>query len=137
MTTSFRLPYIVIKRSPGHWQDGKYYAEYSGPGENVMMTIRPPSDSDRNAMLEMTPAGGRVSRYIKVYTDTRLNAMSQQPGGHPGDLILFDSKQFLIIGENTFNTMKKAFSGSRVSHYRYYAAELIEGEVEVSPYGTP
>ena len=137
MPTMFRTPYIVIERKPGKWQDGHYYPEMTGPGKNVMMTIRPPGTSDQTNLIAMTPAGGRVARYIKVYTETKLGSMSQEPGGAPGDFILYDGKRFLIIGENIFGTMKKINSGSRVSHYRYYAAELIEDEVEVSAYDAP
>ena len=120
MTTRWRKPYVVITRKPGHWTEGKFYPEESGIPRNVLCTIQNPSPGDKNA-IEALPIGRRVSRFIKIYTDERLNAVSQEPSGFPGDLILFDHKQFIIVGETIFQNMK-----TRVSHFRYFAAQTIE-----------
>lgn len=120
MATTWRKPYIVLTRSPGKWVEGHYYPEKTGLAHNVMMTIQSPSVGDRNA-IDALPMGRRTSRYIKIYTDERLNAVSQEPKGSPGDLILYDTRMFLIIGETIFQNMQTS-----VSHYRYFAAEVIE-----------
>src|SRR5678815_3050800 len=98
MATSFRQPFEVIARMPGHWQDGHYQPQIdSAIGRMVMMTVQNPGAGDRNA-IESLPMGNRVSRYIKLYTDERLKAMSQEPGGSPGDIVLVDNRRFVIIG---------------------------------------
>jgi hypothetical protein len=134
MTTSFRTKYPVIKREAGQWNAGYYTPDTQGTEIEVMMTIQQPGSGDNNAIASL-PMGSRVSRYIKVYTDTRLNTVSQEPSGSPGDIVLFDNKQFLIIGESHFQTMKRTRANSPVSHFRYYAAEVVEDEVKVNPYG--
>ncbi len=135
MATSFRQPFEVIARMQGHWQDGHYYpAQDSAITRQVMMTVQNPGAGDRNA-IESLPMGNRVSRYIKIYTDERLTAMSQEPGGAPGDLVKVDNKVFVIIGETNFNMLKQTRQGTPVSHFRYFAAQLIEPDgLEATPH---
>ena len=85
-----------------------------------------PSAGDREA-IDALNYGRRAARYIKIYTDQRLNAVSQEPMGSPGDFILFGGTRYLIIGEANFNMYKLTNANARVAHYRYYAAEAIEG----------
>lgn len=132
MATSNRTPFVVISRSPGTWHEGKYYPEQDGIPRNVPMTIQEPSTGDRNA-IEALPLGRRDARYIKIYTDIRLNSVGQAPGGSPGDIVLVDGKRFLIIGESNFTFMRRQMGSNTVSHYRYYAAEVIENENEAVP----
>ena len=132
MATSNRTPFVVISRSPGMWHEGKYYPEQDGIPRNVPMTIQEPSAGDRNA-IEALVNGRRAARYIKAYTDIKLNAVGQDPGGNPGDIIIFDGKRYLIIGEANFTMMRRQMGSNTVSHYRYYAAEVIENENEAVP----
>jgi hypothetical protein len=134
MTTSFRSKCSVIQRERGQWDQGYYTPDTEGTEIQVMATIQQPGSGDNNAIASL-PMGSRVSRYIKVYTDTRLNTVSQLPNGSPGDIVLFDNKQFLVIGEAHFQSMKQTRGDTRVSHFRYYAAEIVEDAVKASPYG--
>jgi hypothetical protein len=123
----------VIQRLRGQWIDGFYYPEIEGVTIEIMASIQQPGSGDNNAIASL-PMGSRVSRYIKVYTDTRLNTVSQSPTGDIGDIILFDNRRFLVIGESQFQVMKKTRGDTPVSHYRYYAAELVEDAVTVAPH---
>jgi hypothetical protein len=135
MATSFRKEYEVVSRLPGQWVDGHYWPERLDTGiiRKVMMSVQNPSAGDRNA-IEALPLGQRVSRYIKVYTDERLTPIGQLPGGHPGDVILADNRRYVVIGETNFNMLKQTRPNTPVSHFRYYAAEIIESEdVQTAP----
>lgn len=129
MTTSFRRPYTVIRRNLGRWEDGQYILDEDiGTRITVFATIQEPNTGDRN-LIETLPFGRRAGRHIKIYTNTRLETVSQATSGNyqsPGDLILFDGKTYLLYGESDFNALQRARS-STVSHWRYFACEVIEG----------
>lgn len=129
MTTSFRSPFTVIERLSGQWQNGRYYPnkDYSIT-KTVNMTVQEPSPGDMNA-IEALPMGRRASRYIKVYADERLNPVSQEPAGAPGDVVLVDNKAFLVIGESNFTMLRLTRPNTSVAHYRYYCAEIVEADI--------
>jgi hypothetical protein len=127
MTTSFRKPFTVIRRNIGYWSNGVYIVDDAAGQELIIMaTVQEPSTGDMNK-IAMTPYGGRVSGYIKIYTDTRLQCVNQAiegfHGAYPGDIFLFDNSQYLLFGESNFQHLRS----SVVSHWRYWACELIEG----------
>jgi hypothetical protein len=125
MTTSFRKPFTVMKRAAGYWQDGFYHLpNEQGTPTVVYMTIQMARPQDMVA-LEPLLEGRRRSRVIRLYTDTRLNPVSQEPNGNPGDLVLYDGSEYLIIGEADYTFLKRTRQ-TPVSHFRYYAAETIE-----------
>jgi hypothetical protein len=130
MTTSFRQQFKVLRRSLGYWQEGRYYpADNIGLPEEIMATVQMPSTGDM-MKIEAMPWGKRAARYIKIYTDTRLSCVNQRIEGsrqmYPGDIFLYDGSEYLLFGEADF-TMLSRSRATRVSHYRYYACELIEG----------
>jgi hypothetical protein len=130
MTTSFRKPFKVIKREMGYWQEGVYHpSDNVGIEQQVMATVQQPSTGDM-MKIEMMPWGKRAARYIKIYTDTRLRCVNQQIEGmrktYPGDIFCYDGSQYLLFGESDF-TMLSQTRQTQVSHWRYYACELIEG----------
>lgn len=130
MTTSFRQPFKVVKRNIGQFVNGIYKTDDgAGTQITVMATVQMPSSGDM-MKIETTSYGQRASRYIKIYTDTRLTPVNQLIEGlrtrAPGDLFYYDNSQYLIFGEADF-TMLRRSRPTQVSHYRYYACELIEG----------
>jgi hypothetical protein len=125
MATSFRTPINFIERAAGVWREGRYYPETVGTIKSISVTIQEPGERDRNA-IDALPGGRRAGRYIKIYTDVKLNTVSQEPGGSPGDLVLYDQKQFIVLGESNFTYLRRTIPTNDVSHYRYYAAEVIE-----------
>jgi|SRR5215469_198050 len=137
MTTSFRKSYQVLKRNMGTWTEGQYTPDdTSGQVINVMATVQMPSVGDM-ARIEATLYGKRAARYIKIYTDTRLGVVNQQIDGfrgtYPGDLFYYDGSEYLIFGEADF-TMLSQTRATQVSHWRYYACELIENyQLENAP----
>jgi hypothetical protein len=76
------------------------------------------------------PIGKRAARYIKIYTDSRLNCVNQEIEGlrqtYPGDIFYYDNSEYLLFGESDF-TMLSRSRNTNVSHWRYYACEAIEG----------
>jgi hypothetical protein len=125
MTTSFRRPFTVMKRVAGYWEDGFYYQpDEQGSPTTIYMTIQSPGSQDQVAMQPLLE-GRRRARFIKIYTDTRLNPVSQEPGGNPGDLVLYDGGEYLVLGEGDYTFLQRS-RNTTVSHYRYYAAETIE-----------
>ena len=129
MTTSFRKPFTVIERNLGTWNEGVYLPDDdAGTKKTIMATIQEVSAGERNA-IEANPWGRREARYIKIYTDTRLKPPRQarEPGDipYPGDLVLFDGGTYLVFGEANF-TMLQRSRATPVSHWRYYACEMIE-----------
>ena len=133
MATSFRAPFNVIKRNMGSWVNGVYKVNDSmGVQVSVMATVQLPSTNEMHR-LEATPYGRRDSRYIKIYTDTRLQPVSQSiesgEQAYPGDLFLYDGRTYLIFGEGDFTMLLKT-RATQVAHYRYYACEQIEGFVQ-------
>lgn len=137
MTTSFRIPFQVLRRNIGYWLNGVYkMSPEAGTIETIMATIQMPSTGDM-MKIESTPYGRRAGRYIKIYTDARLNCANQEIEGlrqtYAGDIIFYDNSQYLLFGESDF-TMLGRSRNTMVSHYRYYACETIEGFVsEVAP----
>jgi hypothetical protein len=137
MTTSFRLPFTVLKRNFGYWSNGQYFPDdTTGQQIIVMATVQEPSQGDMNR-IEAHPWGKRDAKYIKIYTDTRLSTVNQAIDGletkAPGDIFYFDNLPFLLFGESNF-TMLARSRQSQVSHWRYYACELIEGfQLENAP----
>lgn len=130
MATSFRAPFNVIKRNMGAWVNGVYKVNDNvGLQVTVMATVQAPSERELHR-IEATPYGRRDGRYIKIYTDTRLQPVSQtiNPGeqSYPGDLFLYDGRTYLIFGEGDF-TMLLRTRDTQVAHYRYFACEQIEG----------
>jgi hypothetical protein len=128
LTTSFRAPFQVLKRNLGYWANGLYKPDDSqGLLITVMATIQMPSPGDM-MQIEATAWGKRAARYIKIYTDTRLGVVNQETEGHdryPGDLVYYDNGKYLVFGEVDF-TMLLRTRTTTVSHWRYYACELIE-----------
>jgi|SRR5580765_1842923 len=137
MTTSFRQPFEVIQRNIGTIVNGKYMLDSNiGVQTTINATVQQPSSGDMNA-IENTPYGRRASRYIKIYTDTRLRCANQEiaPGRarYAGDLFLYDGSQYLLFGESDF-TMLARSRNTQVSHYRYYACEIVEdSDMEHAP----
>ena len=137
MTTSFRMPFQVIKRDIGQIVNGKYIlADDTGVTITVMATVQMPSSGDL-MKIEATAYGRRAGRYIKIYTDTRLRCANQAiaPGRerYAGDIFLYDGSQYLLFGESDF-TMLSRSRNTQVSHWRYYACESIEQmELENAP----
>jgi hypothetical protein len=114
----------------GYWQQGVYHvADNVGIERIVMATVQQPSTGDM-MKIETMPWGKRAARYIKIYTDTRLNCVNQTIDNfrqeHPGDIFCYDGSQYLLFGEADF-TMLSQTRPTQVSHWRYYACELIEG----------
>lgn len=129
MATSFRQDFQVIKRDIGQIVNGKYYLSSNiGTVITVSATVQMPSVGDM-MRIDATPYGKRASRYIKIYTEERLRCVNQQisPGRarYAGDLFLYDGSQYLLFGESDF-TMLSRSRNTAVSHYRYYACEIIE-----------
>lgn len=126
MVTSFRSPFVVMKRQPGCWRDGFYHvADDVGDHSIKQLTIQEPSTGDRN-IIDAEPWGRRVGKYIKIYSDERLTPVSQEPMGAPGDIVVFEDRQYLIVGESNFTMLKRTRRNNPVSHYRYFAVEMIE-----------
>lgn len=137
MTTSFRQAFQVIQRNIGQIVNGKYYlSEDAGTIITVMATVQMPSIRDM-AEIETLPMGRRAGRHIKIYTDTRLRCVNQEiaPGRerYAGDIFLYDNSQYLLYGESDFTMLSRTRS-TTVSHWRYYACEVIENfELEQAP----
>jgi hypothetical protein len=137
MPTSFRSPYKVLRRDMGYWVNGVYkLSDTEGTIETIMATIQMPKQGD-HSLIEAFPYGRRDSRFIKIYTDTRLNPVSQAIEGlrnsYAGDIIFYDDSQYLIFGEGDFTSLSKTRK-SNVVHWRYFACEAIEGfEMESAP----
>jgi hypothetical protein len=130
MTTSFRKSFKVLRRSLGYWEEGRYFpSDNIGLPEQVMATVQMPSTGDM-MKIEVMPWGKRAARYIKIYTDTRLNCVNQRIANtrqeYPGDIFYYDGSEYLLFGEADF-TMLSQTRKTQVSHWRYYACELIEG----------
>lgn len=129
MATSFRRPFQVMKRNMGTWQNGRYIPADMGMIVVINATIQMPNVGDMQK-IEALPMGRRAARYIKVYTDTRLNVPNQEIEGarqqYPGDIIYYDSSHYLLFGESDF-TMLRRSRNTVVSHWRYYGCEVIEG----------
>jgi hypothetical protein len=129
MPTSFRRPFTVLVRNLGQWVEGVYQSSAGvGVERTIQATVQMPSTGDMNA-IEVTPYGKRAGRYIKIYTDERLNCVNQRIGSGrdylPGDIFYYDGSEYLIFGESDFQMLGRSRSTS-VSHWRYYACELIE-----------
>lgn len=129
MATSFRMPFQVMKRNVGYWVNGVYKLDDdAGTFLTVMATVQMPSVGDM-MRIEATAFGRRAGRYIKIYTDTRLDCVRQEIDGlrdaNAGDIFFYDGSQYLLFGESDF-TMLKQSRNTSVSHWRYYACEAIE-----------
>lgn len=129
MTTSFRQEFEVIQRNIGEIVNGKYIlADDSGVRITVLATVQMPSEREQ-IHIDSKPYGRRAGRYIKIYTDVRLRCANQEiaPGRerYAGDIFLYDGSQYLLFGEADF-TMLSRTRQTTVSHYRYYACEVIE-----------
>jgi hypothetical protein len=130
VTTSFRKQFKIIKREMGYWQEGVYHpADNVGIEATIMATVQMPSTGDM-MRIEAMPWGKRAGRYIKIYTNDRLRCVNQTIGEsrqtYPGDIFEYDGSQYLLFGEADFTMLSKTRS-TQVSHWRYYACELIEG----------
>lgn len=130
MTTSFRRPFKVLQRSLGYWEEGVYHpSDDYGLEIIIMATVQMPNTGDM-MKIEAMPWGKRAGRYIKIYTETRLHCVNQKIEGlrqeYPGDIFEYDGSQYLLFGEADF-TMLRLSRATAVSHWRYYACELIEG----------
>jgi len=129
VATSFRTPFQVMKRNIGYWSNGVYNIDdSSGTIIIVMATVQIPSEREL-IRIEATPYGRRSGRYIKIYTDTRLNTVSQEIEGlrspNAGDIFFYDDSQYLLFGESDFTMLSRSRT-TPVSHWRYYACEAIE-----------
>jgi hypothetical protein len=120
----------VINRNVGSIVNGKYILDENlGTELTVMASVQEPSIRDKG-IIEATEYGRRAARYIKIYTDTRLRCANQviAPGRqerYAGDLFLYDGSQYLLFGEADF-TMLSRSRDTQVSHWKYYACEIIE-----------
>ena len=132
MTTSFRAPFQVMKRNIGYWSNGVYHIDDSaGTIITIMATVQIPSEREL-IRIEATPYGRRTGRYIKIYTDTRLDCAVQEVEGlreaNAGDIFFYDDSQYLLFGEADFTMLSRSLA-TQVSHRRYYACEAMESFV--------
>ena len=114
----------------GTFHNGVYIPDdNAGTQISVLADVQMPSTGDMQ-QIESHPYGQRAGRHIKIYTETRLQPVSQGVNvgekPYPGDLFLYDGRTYLVFGEADF-TMLRRTRQTQVSHYRYYACEIIEG----------
>jgi len=133
VATSFRTPFQVLKRNIGYWSNGIYHIDdQAGTIVTIQATVQMPNVGDK-MKIDESPYGRRASRYITVYTDTRLNCVQQEIEGmrnaYAGDIIFYDDSQYLIFAEYDY-TMLSRTRNTSVSHWKYLACETIEGFVE-------
>src|SRR4051794_12101908 len=131
MTTSFRTFYKIVRRNIGSWVNGQYVLDDDlGNQLTILATIQSPSSSGDRQLIEATPYGRRIDRAIKVYTDVKLQPVTHAmlPGeqSQPGDLIIYQGRMYLVFHEAEKQSLAKTRQ-TRVSHYKYYACETIEG----------
>ncbi len=121
----------------GYWSEGQYIPDdNTGQQISIMATVQMPSSLDMGR-IEATAFGRRATRYIKIYTDTRLQCVNQHVEGFrsttPGDIFYYDGSAYILFGESDY-TMLSRSRNTQVSHWRYYACELIEGyQLENAP----
>jgi hypothetical protein len=133
VATSFRMPFQVLKRNIGYWANGVYQLDDdAGTMITVMATVQMPSQASDLMAIQASPFGRRAGRFIKIYSDTRLNCVAQEIEGlraaNAGDIFFYDDSQYLVFGETDF-TMLSRSRATPVSHWRYYACEAIEAFV--------
>ena len=121
-----------MKRNIGYWSNGIYHIDdQAGTIITVMATVQIPSEREL-VRIETMPYGRRADRYIKIYTDTRLDCVQQEIEGlrttTAGDIFFYDDSQYIVFGEGDFTMLRRSRNTS-VSHWRYYACEVIEGFV--------
>ncbi len=120
MPTSFRRPLQVIRRVPGIWVEGMYQPAPEPEPETILATVQPATASDYER-LEARPSGRRLNGLHRVYTDAALTPAGETD--ETGDVVLIRGERHLVIGEHVRDQL-----GSRVSHRRYLAARVAEGQ---------
>jgi len=131
------MPFQVLRRNIGYWQNGVYkMSDDAGTMQTIMATVQMPSVGDK-MKIDASPYGRRASRFITLYTDTRLNCVSQEVEGlrnsYAGDIIFYDNSEYLLFAEFDYTMLSRSRS-TNVSHWKYLACETIEGFVaEVAP----
>jgi len=137
VATSFRMPFQILKRNIGYWANGIYHVDdQTGTVITIQATVQMPNVGDK-MKIDASPYGRRASRFLTIYTDTRLSCVSQEIEGLreacAGDILYYDGSQYLLFAEYDY-TMLKLSRNTSVSHWKYLACEAIEGFVaEMAP----
>ena len=126
----FRKPVFVIRRQPGTYIDGLYTGAARSQPATVPMGVQPASQADY-ADVEAGPDGQRYTEMRRAYTGLSDALVPMAKGGAPGDLVLLDGSEWLVMGRVVHDTF-----GSEVSHVKHLivrADELREFVVEPEP----
>lgn len=115
--SSFRKPYPVIRRSPGHRGPGNVWVEGEDlPPFDIMASIQPATSSDYDT-LQATEGGRRTEAVIRLYSDTELISAGRDSTN--GDRVLWRGNQYMVIAVSPWQS-------NVIPHFRMLAVKVLE-----------
>lgn len=118
--TTLRRNHMVVRRSPGAYEEGRYVPGPVTP-DTILASVQPATNVEYSR-VQATLEGRMPSTLLRVYTNSRLAIHSKDE--HPGDLLQYNGESYVIIAE----ALRDVLQGSPVSHNRYLALSLRDLE---------
>lgn len=116
MGVLFPKAHQVIRRNPGTRINGEWTLAMEPGAETLAMNIQPPNNTDYTRLQAVAP-GRRLSSMLTAFAD--LDAGLRVAGdGHPGDVVIYNGRRWLVIGESRWDS----FDDADTSHLVYFLA---------------
>ena len=112
---SFRKPVIISQITGGGFVNGRY-VEGSTANISILASVQPADSRDISRTIEMLPEGRRVTELYRLYTNVRLNTLTN---GENPDIATVDGGQFEVIAEANW-------SNNVINHYKYIINKIKE-----------
>lgn len=123
MGVLFPKAHSVIRRNAGSYVNGEWRLAGENGAETLPLNIQPPGNSDYTRLQAVAP-GRRLSSMLIAYAG--LDAGLKVAGdGHPGDVVLYNGRRWLVIGESRWDS----FDDPDTSHLVYMLALEAEHSV--------
>lgn len=111
--SGFRKPQTILRLSPGTYVEGNWV-----DGAEVQLVIQASVQPVKAQDMATLPAGKRISDFVKLYTDTPLQVLSEVEGLQP-DRLMWLGHIFECIAADRYQM-------GVISHNRYWFSKLSQ-----------
>ena len=105
----------VLIRAPGGYVAGRWMNGAETPA-TISASVQPAKKPDYD-LLESQFDGRRITKAVRIYTATKLNAAGED--ARNGDILLWEGDRYVIAGIAPWRT-------TLLAHYRYLAIKELE-----------
>jgi hypothetical protein len=114
MSVLFRRTHKLIRRLPGSYTNGIWTPHVELEQEDIALNIQPAGESDY-MRTQAILGGRRVTAMMTAFADLEAGLHVAGDGDWPGDIIIYNSQRWLVIGSARFDSI----GNSITNHMRF------------------